>query len=156
MQFSNHSIKTQISFEAAHRLYNADTYSEECRENLHGHSYKVTVYATAPKLNESGMVIDFKLFKKILRETIEDKYDHACILKSDDPLCEPIKQNCKKVIIVDNNPTAEWMAENFCDEITEGLVANRLFEIVAVSRVEVQETENNIAIYELPRELRRS
>lgn len=38
-----YTVQTQTSFEAAHRLYNVDTYSEECRNNIHGHSYKVTI-----------------------------------------------------------------------------------------------------------------
>lgn len=149
MKHSNYSLKTQISFEAAHRLYDVATYAEECRKNLHGHSYKVTVIVEASELNDAGMVVDFKLLKKLLRETIKDKYDHSCILKSNDPLCEPIKTNCDNVHIVDENPTAEWMAETFCDEITQSLATAGLWPTVAVRRVEVQETENNIAIYEV-------
>lgn len=142
----SYSLKTQISFEAAHRLYDVDTYSEECRTNLHGHSYKVTVYASCGTcLNDAGMVVDFKLLKKIIREAIEDKYDHSCILLFDDPLCEPIKANCKKVHIVYENPTAEWMAKTFFDELAESIY----LDDVDVTRVEVQETENNIAIYEV-------
>lgn len=149
MKQGEYSLKTQLSFEAAHRLYDVDTYAEECRNNIHGHSYKVTVVIGASQLNEANMVIDFKLLKKLLRETIETKYDHSCILKSTDPLCEPIKLNCKKVHVVDENPTAEWMAKTFCDEITQSLVTSQLWPKVTVRRIEVQETENNIAIYEV-------
>ena len=153
MIFTNHMLKTQISFEAAHRLYNVNTYSKECRENIHGHSYKVTVYVCASDLDESGMVVDFKLLKKILKESIEDKYDHSCILVETDPLCEPIKANCTKVNIVSENPTAEWMASHFMDEIQEALSATNLWPRVGIFRVDVQETENNIATYELPRKV---
>ena len=144
----NYSLKTQVSFEAAHRLYDVNTYSEECRTNLHGHSYKVTVYVGNTQiLNDAGMVVDFKQIKQIIKSCIEDKYDHSCILKSNDPLCKPISENCKKVIIVDENPTAEWMAHEFCIEINSAIPDE--LQSLHVFRIEVQETENNIAIYEV-------
>ena len=138
-------IKTVMPFEAAHRLYDVDTYSEECRNNIHGHSYKATIYIGREELNSAGMVMDFKLLKKILRSIFDDKYDHSCILKSTDPLCESIAANCEKVIIVGENPTAEWMCKAFYDEILEPLKA--VDPDIFIERVEVQETENNIAIY---------
>ena len=62
-----YKLQTQIEFEAAHRLYDVDTYSEECRNNIHGHSYKVTFIIGRDELNSAGMVIDFKLLKKVLK-----------------------------------------------------------------------------------------
>ena len=85
-----YQVKTQISFEAAHRLYDVATYSEECRDNIHGHSYKVEVIVSRDELNDAGMVVDFKRLKKIVKLGIEGTYDHSCILKKDDPLVEPI------------------------------------------------------------------
>lgn len=140
-----YEVKTTINFEAAHRLYDVATYSEECRKNLHGHSYKVTVYIAREKLNDASMVIDFKLLKKILKEVIEDKYDHSCILRSIDPVAEHVKANCDKVRIVEENPTAEWMAMQFYYDILEAL--NQEDNQLLVNRVEVQETEKNIACY---------
>jgi len=137
-------VETYFSFEAAHRLYDVDTYSEECRNNLHGHSYVVKVVVSSRSLNNAGMVIDFKLLKKILKETIEDKYDHSCILRSCDPLAEVVKANCKKVHIVEDNPTAEWMAKKFFMDI---LFALSSMEYITVEKVSVQETEHNIATF---------
>lgn len=141
-----YKLKTQIDFECAHRLFGVATYSEECRNNLHGHSYKVTVIIGRKELNAAGMVIDFKLLKKILNEVITDKYDHACIIRSNDPLAAPIYDNCKKVIIVEDSPTAEWMAKTYFTEIQRSL-NNEDIDIKVLS-VAVQETEHNIAIYE--------
>lgn len=141
-----YTVKTQISFEAAHRLYDVNTYSAECRENLHGHSYKVNVEVTSGEsTNSAGMVVDFKLLKNALKE-VEDQYDHSCILKANDPLCEPIKANCKKVFRVMENPTAEWMAKHLFNEIFCALRRNNIYD-VELYKVEVQETENNIACY---------
>jgi len=138
-------VETYFSFEAAHRLYDTETYSEECRNNLHGHSYVVRVVVSSSNLNNAGMVIDFKLLKKILKETIEDKYDHSCILRSCDPLANVVKDNCKKVHIVEENPTAEWMAKKFYTEILQALSSVDLY--LAVEKVSVQETEHNIATF---------
>ena len=142
----SYSIKTQVDFEAAHRLYDVNTYAEECRENIHGHSYKVTVVFKVENLNDAGMVIDFKLIKKILKDCIESKYDHSCILKCNDPLVELMVKHCKKVIVVESNPTAEWMSKQFYLEITKALRDINLN--IEIASVAVQETEHNIAIYE--------
>lgn len=141
-----HTVETVVSFEAAHRLYDVATYSEECRDNIHGHSYKVKVVVGREKLNDAGMVVDFKLLKKLIREEIEDKYDHSCILRTIDPLATPIRENCKKVILVSDNPTAEWMAEEFWFRLTSKLLDELDSELKVLS-VSVQETENNIATY---------
>ena len=143
---SMYKIKTQVDFEAAHRLYNIDTYSTECRDNIHGHSYKVTVVVSRKSLNSAGMVIDFKKFKQLLNDIIVSTYDHSCILQKSDPLVSSMKETCHKVIVVDSSPTAEWMAESYFRDIQE-----RLHEedpLLVLQSVQVQETEHNIAIYE--------
>lgn len=144
-----YAVKTKVSFEAAHRLYNVDTYSSECRDNLHGHSYKVEVLVGVNDLNNAGMVIDFKLLKKIIKDVIEDKYDHSCILRNTDPIAAVIEENCKKVILVDESPTAEWMAKEFYEMIQSRI--NTFSSDLHVISVGVQETENNIGYY-LPEE----
>ena len=141
-----YKVQTQVDFEAAHRLYDVATYSEECRNNVHGHSYKVTFIVGCEKLNEAGMVIDFKLLKKIIRENIEAEYDHSCILKANDPLVECTRQNCKKVIVVNENPTAEWMSKFFFDVVNSAFAVEGIDCRVIECRV--QETEHNIAIYD--------
>ena len=138
-------VQTQIKIECAHRLYNVDTYSSECRDNIHGHSYKITIKVGQDKLNDAGMVVDFKLLKKITKESIEDKYDHACVLRKIDPLADHISRECKKVILVDENPTAEWMSQEFYRTIQTSLCEEGIeMKVISVS---VQETENNIATY---------
>lgn len=139
-----YSIKTQISFEAAHRLYDVATYSRECSDNLHGHSYKVNVIISCTKLNDASMVADFKAIKQILKKVIEDKYDHSCIIRECDPLKDAIVANCDKVHVVEGNPTAEWMAKLFADQIEAGIA---FCPELTVEQVEVQETEHNIAIW---------
>ena len=140
-----YTVKTVVSFEAAHRLYDVDTFSSECRDNSHGHSYKVTIIVGCNNTNSAGMVIDFKLLKSLIKSAIEDKYDHSCILRKSDPIAEVIMNNCKKVIIVDSSPTAEWMAKTFYDDVSS-IISNHS-DVLDVISVSVQETENNIATY---------
>lgn len=138
-------VETYLEFEAAHRLYNVNTYTQACRKNLHGHSYGVRVIVSRDKLNDAGMVVDFKLLKEVVNKIIDEPYDHSCILKSDDPLARSVKDNCEKVHIVNENPTAEWMAEKFFHDVENELrkVDPELF-VVSVS---VRETAKNIATY---------
>lgn len=142
-----YQIETTISFEAAHRLYGIDTYSKECSDSVHGHSYKVTVYLSRSETTESGMVIDFKYIKKIIKETIENKYDHSLILRDIDPLVSAIRTLApeQKLNIVSGSPTAEWMAKTFYYELFQEI--KRIDEWVDIVMVSVQETENNIATY---------
>ena len=140
------TLKTSFECETAHRLFNVATYSEECRDNIHGHSYKYTVEVARKDLglNEANMVVDFKLLKETLKEFIR-KYDHSVIIKVDDPLAKPLVENCKKVNIVTENPTAEWMVKTFPKEL------NFLFDEknlgIEVVSLEIAETTGNIAVW---------
>ena len=59
------------SFSAAHKL--ADI-GGKCEE-LHGHNFKVEVVVGAPELNSEGILIDFRLVKKWLKDIL-DGMDH--------------------------------------------------------------------------------
>ena len=139
------TIISTFSFEAAHRLYNVNTYSEECRRNLHGHSYRMTVYLSRLNPDDSGMVMDFKKFKKIVNDTVIDRYDHSCILRECDPILPVIRENCEKVYSYEESPTAEWMAKWFYKLLDERFKLED--KELILQKVEVQETENNIASY---------
>lgn len=81
---------------------------------IHGHTYRITVSITTDDLDKNGMVVDFKKMKKTLNEYFE-KYDHSMILTPDNPLVDVYlktntQENNKKLILWDENPTAEYMA----------------------------------------------
>jgi 6-pyruvoyltetrahydropterin/6-carboxytetrahydropterin synthase len=59
------------SFSAAHLLAEIGGKCEE----LHGHNFKVEVTVGAPKLNSEGILIDFRLVKKWLKNIL-DRMDH--------------------------------------------------------------------------------
>ena len=144
-----YTVQTTISFEAAHRLYGVDTYSSECRDSVHGHSYRTTVVVARENKNTAGMVIDFKLFKKVVKEEIEDKYDHSLILRDCDPLVAAFQELAPEqhLNIVHHSPTAEWMAKTFFEDIESAI--HEVDPEVDVISVSVQETENNIATWQV-------
>lgn len=85
-------LKLKHHFAAAHQLKNA--YSEECRNSLHGHSFKILIEIQTIHLIK-GMVIDFKILKEIVNEL-----DH---------------KNLNEVVNFD--PTAENLSKYLYNEI---------------------------------------
>ncbi len=65
-------VSKHFDFEAAHFLPH---YHGKC-ERLHGHSYKLIVTVEGEVDPHSGMVIDFVILKKIVKERIIEKLDH--------------------------------------------------------------------------------
>ncbi len=61
-----------LTFSAAHFLTD---YEGDC-EKLHGHNYKVII-TIKDKQKKNGMIMDFKIIKKITKEKILNKLDHS-------------------------------------------------------------------------------
>ena len=81
-------------FDAAHALRG---YPGECRK-LHGHTWDIEVTVAAEKLDEIGIVYDFKLLKQDLAVVL-DSYDHE-YLNDVAPFDElsPTAENLARVI----------------------------------------------------------
>lgn len=62
------------SFDAAHALRG---YDGPC-ENLHGHTWKVQVFLSGKKLDQIGLLQDFKTLKGGLRDVLLD-FDHKLL-----------------------------------------------------------------------------
>lgn len=99
------SITKKIEFEAAHRLSN---YDGPCKE-IHGHTYKLEVTVTGPIQDDTDMVLDFKILKKLLSETVLKHFDHALILKDEPGNRQIFGAYQGKIIWMDHEPTAERM-----------------------------------------------
>lgn len=98
-------------------------------------------------MNSAGMVMDFKMFKKLIKTNIEDVYDHSLILRDVDPLVDKFKEVTPEqhLNVVHDSPTAEWMAEEYFNILSKAFL--KVDPDVKVLSVSVQETENNIATY---------
>ncbi|MFZ4618208.1 MAG: 6-carboxytetrahydropterin synthase QueD [Rectinemataceae bacterium] len=115
-------IRVEAGFAAAHFLSH---YHGKC-ERLHGHNYKVRVWARGPELDSGGMLMDFGELKKALRDILED-FDHHHL--NEEPFFK-------------DDPSAERIAELVFQRLRERLPAAPLHA------VEVFETETSMARYE--------
>lgn len=114
-------VSKKMEIAGAHQL--KLPYNSPC-QNLHGHNWFVTIYCKSPQLTEYGMVVDFTKVK----QAIHDKLDHKYI---------------NDVLPGAANPTAENIAKWVCDTVDEICQAPDS----CCYKVEVQESEGNVAIY---------
>lgn len=103
-------VTKEFRFEMAHALWN---YDGPCR-NVHGHSYILYVTFSGEPVNDpdhpgNGMVIDFGDLKKIVRENIVDKFDHALMIAgfAAAETVEKYQMHFGNVIISPYQPTCE-------------------------------------------------
>ena len=66
-----YELKVVTKFAAAHQL---TMVGAKC-ENMHGHNWKIEVYVTGEKLDDGGVVMDFGVIKKHVRD-IMSLLDH--------------------------------------------------------------------------------
>ncbi|MEJ1221381.1 6-pyruvoyl trahydropterin synthase family protein [Sediminicola sp. 1XM1-17] len=140
----NIRITKQFSFETGHALFG---YDGKCR-NVHGHSYKLSVTVIGRPITDTahvklGMVIDFSDLKKIVKEEIVDKFDHATVFNKNTPHTELAKELMERghsVILADYQPTSENMVLDFADKIMM-----RLPENIQLHSLKLQETDTSFA-----------
>ena len=122
-----YEVTVQDTFSSGHYLRD---YYGKC-ENPHGHNYRVLVTLIGEQLEPNGLLLDFKLLKRILQPTIQ-YLDHFMIND-----LEPFTSV---------NPSAENIAKYFFDR-----VSSQLLEMTA-GRVRVKdctiwETDTSYARY---------
>ncbi len=120
-------ITVQAGFSSGHYLRE---YHGKC-ENPHGHNYRVLVTLIGEQLDASGLLLDFKELKHVLRPTV-DYLDHQMIND-----LEPFNTV---------NPSAENLAKYFFDNTAnqlDALTAGR----VRVKDCTVYETDTSFAKY---------
>ena len=136
-----YGLKTESSFDASHFLTD---YHGKC-ENLHGHRWRVVAYLEVEHLQTEGtmkgMVLDFGVFKRAVRELAE-ALDHTFLVEEGSlapATLAALEAEGFSLFIVPFRTTAENLAKWFFD----ALAARRL----PVAQVEVYETPNNCAYY---------
>jgi 6-pyruvoyltetrahydropterin/6-carboxytetrahydropterin synthase len=102
----------------AHALFG---YDGPCK-NIHGHTYHLSVTLIGTPIQDNsdvklGMVIDFGDLKKVVKETILDKFDHALVLNESAPYSksEVITSEFEKVMLVPYQPTCENLLLHFVE-----------------------------------------
>lgn len=109
-------LSCTFRFAASHFL---TKYHGKC-EDLHGHNYKFIVTIEGP-VQEDGMVIDFKMIKKTVKEKVYNLVDH------------------KHLNDIIENPSAENLAIWIWDKLKNNM---------PLSKIEVFETEDYSCEYE--------
>ncbi|GHV66246.1 6-carboxy-5,6,7,8-tetrahydropterin synthase [Spirochaetia bacterium] len=122
-----YSVRVEASFAAAHFLSH---YRGKC-ENLHGHNYRVLLWAAGETLDSGGMLADFGLLKKSLKEVI------ACL----------DHRNLNDNPVFQNDPSAERIARYIYDALKIKLPENAV-KASLLRAVEVFETPDSMARYE--------
>jgi 6-pyruvoyltetrahydropterin/6-carboxytetrahydropterin synthase len=129
-------VTARLTFSAAHRLHNPDRDAEWNRRIYakcdnprgHGHNYAIAVSVRGRIDPETGMVIDLKKLKDIMRQRVIDRVDHTNLNEDVDFL--------RGVI-----PTAENLARAFWEQLAPAIDEGSLYEIV------LEETERNSVTY---------
>jgi 6-pyruvoyltetrahydropterin/6-carboxytetrahydropterin synthase len=125
----------RTTFNSAHRLLNHNWTDEKNKEvfgkcnspNYHGHNYVLETWLEGEIDPETGYVIDLGILKKIIKDEVEDPFDHKN-LNLDVP-------EFKKL-----NPTAENIAVVIYNKLKKHFPKNKL-------TIRLYETENNFVEY---------
>jgi 6-pyruvoyltetrahydropterin/6-carboxytetrahydropterin synthase len=121
-----YEVMIEEEFSAAHALRG---YRGKC-ENMHGHNWKVEVYVRGERLDEVGMLVDFKELKAATRRVM-GYLDHQNL-------------NELKPFETELNPSSEHIAGFIFHEVAEQINDGR----VKVYKVRVWETPSTSATYE--------
>ena len=113
------------NFSSAHQLRG---YRGKC-ENLHGHNYKIEIYARGRELNNIGLLVDFVELKQAADDLVT-YLDHKNL-------------NELEPFVVEQNPSAE----NVARFVLEKLAAKINDERVQIYKVRCFETPTSVATY---------
>jgi 6-pyruvoyltetrahydropterin/6-carboxytetrahydropterin synthase len=129
-------VTARLTFSAAHRLHNPKfdrewnrrIYDKDENPAGHGHNYVIKVSVRGDIQPDTGMVIDLKKLKDIIRERVINHVDHYNLNEDVDFLHGII-------------PTAENLARAFWRQLAPAIGEGSLYEIV------LEETEKNSVVY---------
>ncbi len=118
-------VMIERNFSSAHQLRG---YRGKC-ENLHGHNYKIEIYARGRELNNVGLLVDFVELKAAADEVV-NFLDHKNINE-----LQPFDEEL--------NPSAENLARFILERVARRVGDDR----VQVYKVRCFETPTSVATY---------
>jgi 6-pyruvoyltetrahydropterin/6-carboxytetrahydropterin synthase len=119
-----YELKVVTKFAAAHRL---TMVGAKC-ENMHGHNWKIEVYVSGAKTDDAGVLVDFGIVKKHVRE-IMSLLDHKYLNELD--------------YFKHNQPSSENIAYFIATDLQKRIDN----QAVSVSRVTAWESDDAGATY---------
>ena len=120
-------VMIERNFSSAHQLRG---YKGKC-ENLHGHNYKIEIYARGSELNNIGLLVDFVELKAAADEIVQ-YLDHRNINE-----LPPFDKEL--------NPSAENLARFILERVARRVTDDR----VQIYKVRCFETPTSIATYQV-------
>ena len=128
-------IRTE-DFNAAHRLWvkswsnekNEEVFGKCNNPNFHGHNYELIVSVTGTIDPETGFVIDIKILADLIKEHIENAFDHKNL-------------NLDVPEFAELNPTAENIVVVIWNKLRKHIDADKDLEVV------LYETPRNFVTY---------
>jgi len=131
------TVSRKAHFNAAHRLFNPNWSFEKNEEvfgkcnnpNFHGHNYELIVSVKGTIDPETGYVVDMKVLKQIIKEHVEDAFDHKNL-------------NLDTEEFKELNPTAENIAVVIWNKLRPHIKSE--LEL----KVKLYETERNFVEFE--------
>ncbi|WP_298614280.1 6-carboxytetrahydropterin synthase [uncultured Odoribacter sp.] len=139
-------IRKLYKFEGAHIVRHC--FSQQCRENIHGHSYVVEVFIRSDQLDHACMVMDFGLLDKV--KMFIESFDHTYSLWAGESaeMKHFIYKFNRRVAEFPLSPSAEGFALLFL-YVTDLILKNTRFKNgegnVEVASVRVHETATGYA-----------
>lgn len=118
------TVSRKAHFNAAHRLYRKDWSFDKNDEvfgkcnnpNFHGHNYELIVSVTGDIDLETGYVIDMKVLKDIIKEEVEDAFDHKN-LNVEVPEFKDLNPTAENIVVVIYNKIKPRLKTSFDLEI---------------------------------------
>ena len=104
-----YQVRVELGFASGHRLMG---HQGKC-VYPHGHTYKAEVWVGSHSLDKLGFVIDFTHLKERLGAWIDENWDHAFLVNSQDTeLLQGLRQvqGSRLFVFSESNPSAEAMA----------------------------------------------
>jgi 6-pyruvoyltetrahydropterin/6-carboxytetrahydropterin synthase len=120
-------VMIERNFSSAHQLRG---YKGKC-ENLHGHNYKIEIYARGRELNNIGLLVDFVELKDAADDLVT-YLDHKNL-------------NELEPFIEEQNPSAENLARFILERLAVRLDDDR----VKIYKVRCFETPTSMATYQV-------
>ena len=118
-------VSRKAQFNAAHRLYKPDWNFEKNQEvfgkcnnpKFHGHNYDLIVSVEGNIDPETGYVIDMKILKDLIKEHVEEAFDHKN-LNLDVPEFKSLNPTAENIAVVIWNKLRPHIKDDKALEVT--------------------------------------
>ncbi|MFC2586885.1 MAG: 6-pyruvoyl tetrahydropterin synthase family protein [Campylobacter sp.] len=134
-------IRKLFRFENAHIVRFCS--SKRCRTSIHGHSYVAEILLHSNFLDNAGMVYDFGLMKRGIKEII-DSFDHATtiFLEDEAEYKNDLKKHSARWVEIPVNPSAEQFCRLFF------VIIDRLLDATKMSNGECEVKLHSVIVHE--------